>query len=58
MKYTLICDESSTEQRHMVIGTIIIPTHNYSFLVKEIQDWKESRGFNPQSELKTNHLFK
>ena len=31
----------------MVVGTLIIPTHNYSFLVQEIQDWKEGRGLNP-----------
>jgi hypothetical protein len=52
VKYTLICDESSTEQRFMVIGSAIIPTHNHSILAEEIQAWKRERRLNLRSEFK------
>jgi len=52
MKYTLICDESFTENNQLVLGTIIIPSHNHPLLIKEITAWKVGEGLNPDSEFK------
>ena len=58
MKYTLICDESSTSNRHLILGSLIIPRHNHPLLVNEFKEWKQSNGFNPNSEFKWTKVSK
>ena len=52
MKFTLVCDESHTKNRNLVIGGIIIPRHNHKILVDELKKWKVSKGLDPNGELK------
>lgn len=52
MKFTIICDESSTDNRHLVIGALSLPRTNHSILIHEILEWKISEGLNPYSEFK------
>ena len=58
MKYTLICDESSTNRRYLIIGGLIIPRKNHPILVKEMNEWKRSKGFNQMGEFKWNKVSK
>ncbi len=52
MKYTLICDESSTIHRHLILGALVIPRVNHAILAAELKQWKESQGLAPESEFK------
>ena len=52
MKYTIICDESSTKLRHLVLGSLIVLSHNHPLLSKEFLDWKKAHNFNIESEFK------
>ncbi|MBM3324094.1 MAG: DUF3800 domain-containing protein [Calditrichaeota bacterium] len=52
MKLTLICDESSTNCRYMVLGALVLPSHNHVLLLDDLAQWKLSRGLSPQVELK------
>jgi len=58
MSYTLICDESSTNNRHLILGSIIIPRRNHPLLISDLKAWKESKGFNPNSEFKWTKVSK
>lgn len=58
MKFTLVCDESYTENKQLVLGTVIIPSHNHPLLIDELTAWKESEGLNPFSEFKWTKVSK
>lgn len=52
MKYTLICDESGTNDRFLIVGALTLPRKNHPLLVEELQRVKQELGFRPQGELK------
>ena len=52
MKFTLICDESGTSERFMVVGGLTLPRINHEILRKEILALKAARGFRPEGEFK------
>lgn len=52
MKYTVVCDESSTIHRYLIVGGLIIPRSNHRILVTELEDWKKGQGLSPKGEFK------
>ena len=38
MKFTLICDESGTAERYLVVGGLTVPRTNHLALAAELQD--------------------
>lgn len=52
MKFTIICDESGTSERYLVVGGITLPRTNHPSLSAEIQDLKRRVGFRPEGEIK------
>ncbi len=52
MKFTLICDESSTSDRYLIVGALTIPRTNHPILSKELLELKRSLGFHDQGEIK------
>ena len=52
MKYTIVCDESSTNKKHLIIGALIISRNNHLLLVEELKALKESLQLKWQGEVK------
>ncbi|MBM4031841.1 MAG: DUF3800 domain-containing protein [Planctomycetes bacterium] len=52
MKYIVICDESYTSGRFLVLGALVVPRHNHAMLAAELKEWKVMHGLNPASEFK------
>jgi Protein of unknown function (DUF3800) len=52
VKFTLICDESGTNDRWLVVGGLTIPRTNHPQLVAEIQKLKCDLGFRAEGEIK------
>jgi hypothetical protein len=52
MKFTIICDESSTNKKHLIIGALIVPRNNHLLLVEELKTLKESLSLRWEGELK------
>jgi hypothetical protein len=52
MKFNLICDESSTAGKHLVIGAITVPRRNHVPLVNDLNRFKRSLGFRTEGEIK------
>ena len=52
MKFTLICDESGTDKRYLVVGALSLPRTNHPMMAAEFQKLKQSLGFRPEGELK------
>ena len=52
MKHVIICDESYTSGRYLVLGALILPAHNHTMLAEELKAWKADKGLNPLSEFK------
>ena len=52
MKFTLICDESSLNEKHLVIGALTVPRKNHVTLAKEFNELKNSLGFRSEGEIK------
>lgn len=52
MKFTLICDESGTNDRYLVVGALTIPRTNHAILAKELLELKRSLGFHDYGEIK------
>lgn len=52
MKFTLICDESSVNEKYLVIGALTLPRTNHAILANEFNELKKSLGFRPEGEIK------
>jgi hypothetical protein len=52
MKFNLICDESSTGERHLIVGALALPRTNNESLVAELIGLKQSQGLRLQGEFK------
>lgn len=52
MKFNLICDESSTAGKHLVIGAITLPRRNHGPLINDLNRFKRSLGFRTEGEIK------
>ena len=51
MKFTLICDESSTSDRYLIVGALTIPRTNHAILTKELLELKRSLVFTITEKL-------
>ena len=52
VKYNLVCDESGTASRYLIVGALTLPRINHPALSAEIRRLKESLGFRPEGEVK------
>lgn len=52
MKFTLICDESGTSDRYLVVGALTLPRKNHPMLAAEFQELKRKLKFRPEGEIK------
>ncbi|MDW8308541.1 MAG: hypothetical protein RMK20_04120 [Verrucomicrobiales bacterium] len=52
MKFTLICDESSTNDRFLVVGALTLPRKNHPLLAAEFHALKQKLKFRPEGEIK------
>lgn len=52
MKFTLICDESGTAERHLVVGGLTVPRTNHPALTAELQELKKKSGLRTDGEFK------
>jgi hypothetical protein len=52
VKYVLICDESHTSGRFLVLGALVLPSHNHAMLASELRAWKVAKGLDPAGEFK------
>lgn len=58
MKFNLICDESGTNDRFLVIGALTLPRGNHSLFVNEFHDLKRTLRFRPEGEIKWGKVSK
>lgn len=58
MKFTIICDESSTENRHLIIGAVVIPRNNHTLLIEELRVLKQELHLRWEGELKWGKVSK
>jgi hypothetical protein len=58
MKFTLICDESGTSERYLVVGGLTLPRINHVALAAELGEWKKSKGLRPEGEFKWGKVSK
>lgn len=52
MKFTIVCDESGTNSRHLVIGALIIPRINHILLIEELKQLKHKLNLRWEGEVK------
>lgn len=52
MKFTLICDESGTSDRYLVVGALTLPRKNHPLLAAEFHALKQKLKFRPEGEIK------
>ncbi|HTX21147.1 MAG TPA: DUF3800 domain-containing protein [Candidatus Aquilonibacter sp.] len=58
MKFNLICDESGTSERFLVVGGLTLPRKNHETLATELAALKKSKGFRPEGEFKWGKVSK
>lgn len=58
MKFNLICDESGTSERFLVVGGLTLPRTNHEALAKELVALKTSKGFRAEGEFKWGKVSK
>lgn len=52
MKFTIVCDESSTDSRHLIIGALVIPRKNHTLLIEELRELKKQLNLRWEGEVK------
>lgn len=52
MKFNLICDESGTSERYLVVGGLTLPRTNHDALAAELAALKTNKGFRASGEFK------
>jgi hypothetical protein len=58
MKFNLICDESGTSDRYLVVGGLTLPRTNHEVLAKELAALKGKEGFRAEGEFKWGKVSK
>lgn len=58
MKFNLICDESGTSERYLVVGGLTLPRTNHEALATELAALKKSKGFRAEGEFKWGKVSK
>jgi hypothetical protein len=58
MKFNLICDESGTSERYLVVGGLTLPRTNHETLARELAALKAAKGFRPEGEFKWGKVSK
>lgn len=58
MKFNLICDESGTSERYLVVGGLTLPRTNHEALAKELTELKKNKGFRAEGEFKWGKVSK
>lgn len=58
MKFTIICDESGTNTRYLIIGALIIPRNNHPLLINELRDMKAGLHLRWEGEVKWGKVSK
>lgn len=58
MKFNLICDESGTGERYLVVGGLTLPRTNHEALATELAALKKSKGFRAEGEFKWGKVSK
>lgn len=52
MKFNLICDESGTSERYLVVGGLTLPRTNHEAIAVELAALKKRKGFRAEGEFK------
>lgn len=52
MKFTIVCDESSTDSRYLIVGALVIPRTNHALLIEELKDLKKQLNLRWEGEVK------
>jgi hypothetical protein len=58
VKFNLICDESGTSERYLVVGGLTLPRTNHEALAKELIELKKNKGFRAEGEFKWGKVSK
>jgi hypothetical protein len=58
MKFTIICDESSTNKKHLIVGALILPRVNHPLLMEELKQLKHSLNLKWEGEIKWSKISK
>ncbi len=58
MKFDLICDESGTSERYLVVGGLTLPRTNHEALSAELAALKQSKGLRAEGEFKWGKVSK
>ena len=58
MKFNLICDESGTSERYLVVGGFPLPRTSHDTLSKELAALKKRKGFRVEGEFKWGKVSK
>lgn len=58
MKFNLICDESGTNERFLVVGGLTLPRINHQALSSELTALKKATGFGAEGEFKWGKVSK
>jgi hypothetical protein len=58
MKFDLICDESGTSERYLVVGGLSLPRATHEVLARELIELKRTRGFRLEGEFKWGKVSK
>ena len=58
MKFNLICDESGTGERYLVVGGLTLPRTNYGALSAQLAALKKAEGFQAAGEFKWGKVSK
>jgi len=58
MKFTIICDESCTEKKNLIIGALIIPRKNHPLLIEELKELKKQLNLRWEGEIKWSKVSK
>jgi len=58
MRFDLICDESGTTERFLVVGGVTLPRTNHEALAVELAALKKAKGFRAEGEFKWGKVSK
>jgi hypothetical protein len=58
MKFDLICDESGTGERYLVVGGLTLPRTNHKAMAAELAELKKAKGFRAEGEFKWGKVSK
>lgn len=58
MKFNLICDESGTSERYLIVGGLTLPRTNHEALARELTALKQRKGFRAEGEFKWGKVSK